>query len=128
KINLILYVAPDQQKSVEGLLQKVDSLNFPADKFEVSLILNTSATWIPNSLIETKVRTKAKEDSSKNYILDKDEILLNKWKLADDNPNIILINKKGTPVFIHLESITENITDILLNHIKTELNSKENLK
>lgn len=125
KINLILYVAPTQQESIEVLLKKINDQNFPIEKFETTLILNTESTWIPNSIIEGKVKGKAKEDSTKTYVLDKDEVVLSEWGLSEDNPNILLIDKYGKMVFVHTEELSEKAEDKLLNKIELEI-KKEN--
>ncbi len=101
KINLILYISPSQQDVIEPLLKKLDEQNYWKEFFEITLILNTSATWIPNSIIEGKVESKAAEDSSKTYVLDKEETLLDQWNLSEDNPNFILVNVIGIVSFIH---------------------------
>lgn len=122
KNNLLLYVAPDQQSSVQKFLERIDKRNFHKDKFQVTLILNTEATWIPNSIIEGKVRGKAKEDTTKIYVLDKNEVVLNEWKLSGDNPNILLFNDNGVIVFLYSDKVNEVVENELLSRIELEIN------
>jgi predicted transcriptional regulator len=126
KINLILYVAPDQQNEVEFLLENIDGQGYPTELFETTLIINTSATWLPNSIIKGKVKSKAEKDKTKSYVLDLDEILLNEWELSEDNPNIILFDEKGGVFFTSKEKINEETEDNLLHQITMQIKSKIN--
>ncbi|MCF8242086.1 MAG: YtfJ family protein [Melioribacteraceae bacterium] len=125
KINLLLYVAPDQQGSVQKFLERIDKRNYQKERFQVTLILNTEATWIPNSLIEDKVRGKAEEDTTKIYVLDKDEVVLNEWNLSEDNPNILLINDGGLVVFLYSDELNEEVENELLSRIELQINKGE---
>lgn len=121
KINLVLYVAPNQQGSVQQFLKKINEQNYRAAEFQVTLILNTEATWIPNSIIERKVKSKAAEDSTKAYVLDKSKIVLHGWKLSEANPNLLLVNKKGKVVFFYMEELSEESENNLLNEIELQI-------
>lgn len=125
KINLIYYVSPSQQKVVQPLLEIVDGKNYPSEMLSTTIIINTKATWIPNSVIVGKVKGKAKEDTTKTYVLDKNEILLKEWKLSEDNPNILLINGKGEVIFIHTDELTKEIENELINQIELLINKGE---
>lgn len=125
KINLIYYVSPSQQKVVQPLLEIIDDKNYPSEMLSTKIIINTKATWIPNSVIVGKVKGKAKEDTTKTYVLDKKEILLKEWSLSEDNPNILLINGKGEVVFIHTDELTEEIENELIDQIELLINKGE---
>lgn len=126
KVNLILYVAPSQQNEAESLLQRVDEQSYPNEAFKTTIIINTSATWLPNSIIEGKVKNKAEKDTTKTYVLDLNETLLNKWDLSEDNPNVILFDEIGEVSFISKEKINEKIEDNLLHQITLHMESKIN--
>lgn len=123
-LNLILYVAPSQQESVEPLLKKIDSLKISREKLKVTLIINTEATWIPDGIITGKVEKKANEDTSKTYVLDKDEVLLESWNLSEDNPNIILVNDSGKVNFLSKEELDNNHQNKLLSIIENKINKE----
>lgn len=125
KINLVLYVTPNQQGVIEPLLTKINEQNYSKELFETTLILNTSATWIPNSIIEGKVKSKAEEDSSKTYVLDKDEVVLNKWNLSEDNPNIILVDEKGKVTLVYKDELNEKFENELMYKIELQIRKGE---
>ncbi len=125
KINLIYYISPSQQKVVEPLLEKIDKKKYSFEELSTTLIINTEATWIPNSVIVGKVKGKAEEDTTKTYVLDKSEVLLEKWKLSEDNPNILLINEKGEVVFSNTDELTVEIENKLINQIELLINKGE---
>ena len=120
--NLILYVAPNQQSDIEPLLLKVDEQKYSENLFTTTLILNTKATWIPNSIIETKVKNKAKDDSLKIYVLDKDEVVLSNWELSKDKPNIILVDERGEVTYLYKDELTEKVINELLSQIELQIN------
>lgn len=119
--NLILYVAPNQQSDIEPLLSKIDEQKYSEKLFSTTLILNTQATWIPNSIIEKKVKNKAKDDSLKIYVLDKDEVVLKKWELSNDNPNVILTDERGEVTYLYKDELTEKVINELLNQIEMQI-------
>ncbi len=121
KLNIIFYVAPNQQDDVEPLLNKIDSAGYSLESVNVTLIINTEATWIPNSIIEGKVKGKAKDDTTKNYVLDKDEVLLSEWKLSEDNPNIIVVDKSGRVIYFLNEELNEDYGNDLLKIIERKI-------
>lgn len=125
KLNIVFYVAPNQQDDVEPLLNKIDSAGYDFESVEVTLIINTEATWIPNGIIEGKVQGKAKDDTTKNYVLDKDKVLLSEWNLSEDNPNIIVVDKSGKVIYYLDEELKEGLGNELLKIIESEIKKEE---
>lgn len=124
-LNIVFYVAPSQQKDVEPLLNKIDSAGYSRESIKVTMIINTEATWIPNGIIEGKVKGRAKEDTTKSYVLDKDEVLLNGWNLSEDNPNIIVVDAAGKVIFFFNEELNDDIKNKLLTIIENEIKKEE---
>lgn len=125
KLNIIFYVAPNQQNDVEPLLNKIDSAGYNFESVEVTLVINTEATWIPNSIIEGKVKDKAEDDTTKNYVLDKDKVLLSEWNLSEDNPNIIVVDKSAKVIYFFNEKIDKDSENELLKTIENEIKKEE---
>ena len=125
KLNIIFYVAPNQQDEVEPLLNKIDSAGYSLESVNVTLIINTEATWIPNGIIEGKVKGKANEDTTKTYVLDKDEVLLKGWDLSEDNPNIIVVNASGKVISFFNEEVSNDIKNKILTIIESKIKKEE---
>lgn len=125
KLNIVFYVAPNQQGDVEPLLNKIDGAGYSHEYVKVTLIINTEATWIPNGIIEGKVEGRAKEDTTKSYVLDKDEVLLKGWNLSEDNPNIIVVDASGKVISFFSEKLNDDIKNKLLTIIESEIKKEE---
>lgn len=125
KLNIVFYVAPNQQDNVEPLLNKVDSAGYSQDFVKVTLIINTEATWIPTGIIEGKIRSKANDDSTKNYVLDNDKILLREWNLSEDNPNIIVIDKDGKVINYFNDELNYDFGNDLLKIIESKIKEEK---
>lgn len=125
KLNIVFYVAPNQQDDVEPLLNKIDSAGYAIESVQVTLIINTEATWIPNGIIEGKVKGKAKDDTTKNYVLDKDKVLLSEWTLSEDNPNIIVVDKSGKVIYFFNKELNEDFENELLKIIESEIKQEK---
>lgn len=125
KLNLVFYVAPNQQEDVEPLLNKIDSAGYSHEHIKITLIINTKATWIPNGIIEGKVKGRAKEDTTKSYVLDKYEVLLKGWNLSEDNPNMIVVDASGKVIFFFNEELNDDINNKLLTIIEGEIKKEE---
>lgn len=125
KLNIVFYVAPNQQDNVEPLLIKIDSAGYFLEYVKITLIINTEATWIPNGIIEGKVKGRAKDDTTKSYVLDKDEVLLREWNLSEDNPNIIVVDKSGKVIYFFKERLEKDFGNDLLKTIESEIKEEE---
>lgn len=125
KLNIVFYVAPNQQEDVEPLLNKIDGAGYSSEYVKVTLIINTEATWIPNGIIEGKVKGRAKDDTTKNYVLDKSEVLLSEWNLSEDNPNIIVVNKSGKVIYFFNDELNNDFENELLKTIESEIKQEE---
>jgi predicted transcriptional regulator len=128
KLNIVFYVAPNQQKDVESLLNKIDSKAYSRKSVQVTMVINTEATWIPIGIIEGKVKGRAKEDATKSYVLDNDEVLLKGWNLSEDNPNIIVVDATGKVISFFNEKLTDDIANKLLSIIEKEIKKEGVLK
>lgn len=108
KINLILYTDPDQQKLAQLLVSKLDTLTFSKNRLRITFMLNTAATIIPNFIIRTKLKQKAKVSKNIEYVLDQNKKLVTKWNLKDEDLNVIILDKSDKVLYNHFGNITEN--------------------
>ncbi len=118
KVNLLLYVDPDKQSWIKPLVTKLDSLHYSPDSLGITFILNTDATIIPDFIIRSRVREKAKVSSDIAYVLDRTKMLVRKWKLKDDNVNVLLLDKSGNLIQEHHGEMTQ----VFINQFITKIN------
>lgn len=117
KMRLMLYVSPNQQEEVQPLLYRLDSLRIDPNSIEVVFAVNTDAAWIPNFIIENRVKDKAADDTTKTYVLDKNRIIEKYWDLECDAPNILVFNKNCELLFHHYGEIDEAVIQKSLQFI-----------
>jgi len=99
KVTILFYVDPDEKSLNEELSHALKEKEFDRDSFKSIAIVNLKATWLPNMIIEKLLKSKQKEFPYTTYVKDKNKILVKKWKLADDNSDILLFNKKGELIY-----------------------------
>jgi len=64
------------------------------------------------------VREKAKVSSDIAYVLDRTKMLVRKWKLKDDNVNVLLLDKSGNLIQEHHGEMTQ----VFINQFITKIN------
>jgi len=99
KIYTVFYVDPDKKDVNNALADALKAKKFDRKKVNSVAILNMAATWLPNALIESKLKDKQKKFPHTLYVKDKKKVLVKKWKLADDNSDILIFNKKGKLIY-----------------------------
>ncbi|MDF1881561.1 hypothetical protein JHD50_09645 [Sulfurimonas sp. MAG313] len=103
KITMMMYVDPDEKykgKVIKPIIEGFENdLDF--SDFQILVILNLKATWKPNALIESLLKSKMQAYPKRIYVIDKESILVKKWGLLDDEYNLVLINDKVKPVYQH---------------------------
>jgi len=99
KVHVVFYVDPDKKDLNNALSDSIKAKKFNRKKFNSVAIINLAATWMPNALIESKLKEKQKKFPHTVYVKDKKKVLVKKWKLADDNSDILIFNKKGKLIY-----------------------------
>lgn len=99
KIHTLFYVDPDKKDVNNALADALTARKFNRKKMGSVAIINLAATWMPNTLIESKLKEKQKKYPNTLYVQDKKKVLVKKWKLADDNSDILIFDKKGKLIY-----------------------------
>ena len=99
KVHIVFYVDPDKRKINENLSKALKKRHFDRKNYGPVAIINLAATWMPDAVLEMKIKSKQKEFPDTVYVKDKDKTLVKKWKLADDNSDILLFDKKGKLIY-----------------------------
>jgi len=99
KIYTLFYVDPDKKDLNDALANALNKRKFNRSKVGSVAIINLAATWMPNALIESKLKEKQKQFPNTLYVKDKKKVLVKKWKLADDNSDILIFDKKGKLIY-----------------------------
>ena len=121
KVNLLLYVDPDKQSWVKPLVTKLDSVRFVPDSLGITFVLNTDATIIPDFLIRNRLQKKAQASPDIVYVLDRTKMLVRKWKLKDDNINVLLLDASGNIIQKHYGQISQEFINQFINKINQSI-------
>ncbi len=99
KIYTVFYVDPDEKDLNNPLANALKARKFDRKKVNSVAIINLAATWLPNIVIEAKLKNKQKKFPNTVYVKDKKKILVKEWNLADDNSDILIFNQKGELIY-----------------------------
>ena len=99
KIYTLFYVDPDERNLNNPLANALKARKFDRKKVNSVAIINLAATWLPNMILEGKLKEKQKKFPHTIYVKDKKKVLVKKWNLADDNSDILIFNQKGKLIY-----------------------------
>ena len=99
KVYTVFYVDPDERDLNNPLADALKARKFDRKKVNSIAIINLAATWLPNIILEAKLKEKQKFFPDTIYVKDKKKVLVNRWNLADDNSDILIFNKKGKLIY-----------------------------
>jgi len=123
KTTMLMYVDPDEKNKGEIFKPTIEAFERDLDfnKFQIVVILNLKATWKPNLLIESLMKSKLTDYPKRIYVLDKDSILVNKWGLKNDEYNTLVINKQEKVIYSHSGEWTNNDISKINSLIRAEV-------
>ena len=114
KVHIVFYVDPDERKLNEPLTKALKKRHFDRKKYASVAMINLAATWLPNAVLESKLEAKQKEFPDTIYVKDKKKVLVDKWKLADDNSDILIFDKSGKLIYKKFGKLsTKEITEVI---------------
>lgn len=121
KIYTLFYVDPDKKELNQSLAKALKAHNFDRKKVDSIAIINLAATWIPNAILETILEKKQKEFPHTLYVKDKKKVLVKQWKLADDNSDILIFDKKGKLIYKKFGKVSESEIKEIIKLIEKNL-------
>ena len=121
KVHVLFYVDPDKKDVNNAFANALQSQNFDRKKFNSVAIINLAATWLPNAIIEAKLKEKQNQFPHTVYVKDKKKVLVKQWKLADDNSDILIFDKKGKLIYKKFGKVSAAETKEVISLIKKNL-------
>lgn len=116
-IYTLFYVDPDKRELNNALADALKAKNYDRSKVNSVAIVNLAATWLPNAIIESKLKEKQKKFPDTVYVKDKKKILVKAWNLADDNSDILIFDKQGKLIYKKFGKVSKNEIPKVLNLI-----------
>jgi YtfJ family uncharacterized protein len=121
KVHILFYVDPDKRDLNEPLSKALKKRHFNRKKYASVAVINLASTWLPNVILESKLKSKQKEFPDTVYVKDKKRLLVSKWKLADDNSDILVFDKKGKLIYKKFGKLSDKEIKSLLALIEKQL-------
>ena len=114
KLYVLFYVDPDERDTNNAFINALEEKKYDLNYYGSVAIVNLAATWLPNVILESKLKEKQKRFPNAIYIKDKKKVLVKEWSLADNSSNVLILNKKGELIYLHSGKLTEEeITQVL---------------
>lgn len=121
KVYVLFYVDPDEKDLNDAFASALKSRKLDKSKARTIAIVNLQASWLPDMLIESKLKEKQKRFPNAMYVKDKKRVLIKKWDLADDNSDILIFDKEGKLVYKKFGKMSEKDINkaivIIENHL-----------
>lgn len=121
KVIVMFYIDPDEKDTNAHFSKALKEKKFDSTKFGSIAIVNLAATWKPNFVIESILKTKQKEFPNTIYVKDKNSVLVNEWDVQNDASNILLFSKNGKLLFYKSGAMSEEEIDQTLKLIEKNL-------
>ncbi len=121
KVFVVFYVDPDEKDANDEFSDALKAKKFPSEKYTSIAIVNMAATWMPNFLINMKLKKKQKKYPNAIYVKDKKKVLVKKWMLADDSSDILVFNKEGKLIFQNFGKLDSRQVEKVITLIENNL-------
>lgn len=99
KVLVMFYVDPDEKDLNDEFSQALKKKKYDRANYGSLAVINLAATWKPNFIISSILKSKQEEFPDTIYVKDKNKLLVKEWKISDDNSDIIIFAKDGTVLF-----------------------------
>jgi predicted transcriptional regulator len=99
KLYVLFYVDPDERDTNSAFTEVLKNKNYDLNYYGSVAIINLAATWLPNVVLESKLKDKQKKFPNTIYVKDKSKVLVKEWNLQDDSSNVLVFNKSGELIY-----------------------------
>ena len=100
KVIFFVYSDPDKRGLNEELFKELKKRRFDRSKYGSVAVINMAATWMPNFVLSAILKKKQKEFPDTIYVKDKRKVFVKEWGLADQDQNIVLLDRDGRVLFV----------------------------
>lgn len=99
KVWALFYVDPDNRNDNEELEQALQKESFPKDKYGSIGMINMAGSWLPNGIIASSLEDKQEKYPDTVYVKDLKKVLVEKWKMTDDQYDVLVFDKQGQVIY-----------------------------
>ena len=121
-VHVLFYVDPDESDLNNAASDALKAEDFDKEQFRSVAIINMDATWLPNAVIQMRLKSKQEEYPRTVYVRDNQKVLVEEWGLADDSSDIVLFDRDGTVLFSVDGQLSDMQIQELLGLIRKRMN------
>jgi YtfJ family uncharacterized protein len=121
KVYVIFYVDPDEKDLNEPFTDALKAAKFDRSRYGSVAVINLDATWMPNFALEAALKKKQEKFPDTIYVKDEEKKGVKVWEVADDDSDIIVIDRDGTVLYVHEGKIPEKEYDEVISLIREHL-------
>lgn len=121
KVTSFFYVDPDERSSNEPLEAAFKKEQFPFETHQSVAVINMAASWLPNSILASKLAGKQEEFPMTTYVKDFKKVLVSAWGLKDDAVNVVIFDKDGKVLVLNKGPYSEAELPNLVKIIRAAL-------
>lgn len=101
KVYVVFYVDPDEKDLNNPLSDALKAQGYDRTRFASVAIINMAATWLPNFAINASLEKKQEKFPHTLYVKDLQKVLVSAWSIADDESDIIVLDREGRVLFVY---------------------------
>ena len=114
KLYVLFYVDPDERETNKAFIEALKAKHYDLNYYGSVAIINLAATWLPNVVLESKLKAKQKKFPNTIYVKDKSKVLVQEWNLEDDSSNVLVFNKNGELMYSYSGKLSSSeITKVI---------------
>jgi YtfJ family uncharacterized protein len=121
KVYVIFYVDPDKKDLNNDFSEALKARQFDLKRYHSIAIVNLAATFMPNFLIEAKLKQKQARYPNALYLKDKQKVLVKAWGLEDNNSDILIFDQKGKLIYQKFGKLSQEEIAHVLKMIEKHL-------
>ena len=121
KVWVVVHADPDESELNNAATEALKAEDYPEDVYGSVAMINMAATWKPNFAINLILKGKQEDYPSTIYVRDNDNMVGDKWALADDSNNIVVFDPTGKVIFSVDGKVSANDIKKMIAMINAEI-------
>ena len=121
KVWVVVHADPDESELNNAATEALKAEDYPEDVYGSVAMINMAATWKPNFAINLILKGKQEDYPSTIYVRDNDNMVGEKWGLADDSNNIVVLDPTGKVILSVDGQLSENDIKKMIALINAEI-------
>ena len=118
RLTIFFYVDPDESELNNELADAIAAQKFDQSRVTSVALVNMAATWLPNVVLNAKLKSKQERFPRTLYVKDFKKVLVQKWGLADDNSDVLLFDKSGKLLFSYAGKVDKSKIEEFLKLVR----------